>query len=111
MNEPGMQQVWEWKETELKRVLEEAEHLLWMVQLDEWPDSIRLTYGEARHAWLTVGVDLSIAKAFLIALQYPARVFYECGKEQNGKDRRWRGCRYGVHGPEYISGFGLGRHA
>lgn len=48
---------------------------------------------------------LSISKNLSTVLQFPAFVFYECGKSEKGT-YRWRGCRYGLKGPEYMCGFG-----
>jgi hypothetical protein len=48
---------------------------------------------------------LRVARNVAMALQYPVFVFYECGKREDGV-YAWRGCRYGIEGSQYLSGFG-----
>jgi hypothetical protein len=48
---------------------------------------------------------LHVARSLAMALQYPAFVIYECGRNADGT-YRWRGIRYGVEGSQYLSGFG-----
>lgn len=48
---------------------------------------------------------LNVAHSLCTVLQYPAFVFYECGKRPDGS-YAWRGCRVGPEPNEYISGFG-----
>lgn len=59
--------------------------------------------------------QLRIARSLAMCLQSPVNVFYECGMRLGDMDEsgvrapstyRWRGCRYGTEGHEYISGFG-----
>ena len=98
--------VWEWKLEAAKQALAEAEHLLWVAQLEWWPDSVQLTHAKVIASWLPVGApDLSfVAEQLIKCLQFPAHVFYECGLRKDG-GYRWRGCRYGVMGYQYLSGF------
>ena len=61
---------------------------------DDWAEAIRQ---EKAH----------VAACVLLCMrQNPVRVFYECGKQEDGT-YRFRGCRYGVQGYEYASGFSM----
>jgi len=104
---PGMEAVWEWKKEEVEKAIGEAEHLLWMVQLEHYPNSRRMTPLQARAEWSKGTERNSVVAMFQVAttLQYPVRVFYECGRVIGGL-REHRGCRYGVEAFEYMSGFG-----
>lgn len=64
-------------------------------KLDRWAYSQEVVH---RHR-------LQIANNVAAALQFPAFVFYECGKNDDGT-YRYRGCRYGVEPPDYSCGFG-----
>jgi hypothetical protein len=71
----------------LGEVIEQAKELLWLAQLEQWPDSKRLCVREALATWNRGAISY--------ALQYPAVVFYEVGT--------FRGIRYGLEPGEYIS--------
>ena len=82
--------------------------------LADWDDRARLLYSEvqarsiARVAYaegLIKDHHLNVAHNICTVLQYPAFVFYECGKRPDGS-YAWRGCRVGPEPNEYISGFG-----
>lgn len=48
-----------------------------------------------------------VASCVLLAMSNsPVRVFYECSKRKDGT-YKFRGCRYGVEGYQYMSGFSL----
>jgi hypothetical protein len=74
---------------------------LWRIQLKIWADSRRVTVSEAL-SWINVAPTLAYA------LQYPAFVIYECGKKPDGSYAH-RGIRYGIDGPDYISGLSINR--
>ena len=46
------------------------------------------------------------ACVLLVMRDNPVRVFYECGKRADGT-YKFRGCRYGVEGYQYMSGFSM----
>ena len=53
-------------------------------------------------------VALSIAVALANAVEAGTPVqFYLCGLDSKTNTYRYRGCRYGIEGSEYMSGFGF----
>jgi hypothetical protein len=73
---------------------------------DEWPADGALR-GLERYKYLNDRVTqyrMRMARGLALALQFSCFVFYECGKQSDGT-YRWRGCRYGVNGSEYLSGY------
>ena len=83
---------------------------LWEVQLDEWPDSIRLTTGQmldwAMAPWPEAGCSYSEytrgkLMSLALAIQYRRCVFYITRKKEG-----FIGCRWGVLPYHYQSGFG-----
>ena len=114
---------------------ERAQAILWAVQLEEFPDSVRVFENEV-HSWSWEEPDyeewysgrpglvdlaptqvgeawssylayfqLNIARCIAIASAETVGVFYRCGKREDGT-YSWRGYRYGVEGSQYQSGFG-----
>lgn len=74
-------------------------------------------YNAELHHYVTrrrLEYQLRIARGLAMCSQRPVNVFYECGAitdlDEHGdriiRGYRWRGCRYGTEGYEYISGFG-----
>jgi hypothetical protein len=45
-----------------------------------------------------------VARCLALCLQNEANLFYECGLKDG--EYQYRGCRYGIEGPDYMSGFG-----
>lgn len=95
-------------EAEAKEARERAIDVLWEAQLAAWPDSRRVEPNQA----LDWGRDAfpmarhSVMGGIALTVQYAVCVFYECGRQPDGT-YRWKGCRYGVEGHEYQSGFSL----
>jgi hypothetical protein len=98
------------------------------VQLYEWPDSLLLTEKEAVRRWVYDPLQdlerrrnrtpfavaeeqrqrnlIGQAQSSLVcSMQHAVRLYYECGDTRD-EQRRWRGCRYGMEGSQYLSGFG-----
>lgn len=83
---------------------------LWESQVEFFPDSIIISESEAARKWYRQEPDYGrqsiIARLLVCTMQYPVRIYYECGRNPDGT-YKWRGCRYGVNGPDYVSGFSL----
>ena len=85
-------------------------------ELAHWDGTLGKTYSEDE-AWakrndrqfyvqqIISRHQIQLANNVVTALQFPAFVFYECGKKEDGS-YKWRGCRYGTAPHEYMSGFG-----
>lgn len=83
---------------------------LWKAQLAHWPDSIELTADEMidwAYAGTTEGEQSRRFRVLALTLQCEERVFYRTCLPAPGK-RSYIGCRYGVEGSEYMSGFNDG---
>lgn len=67
-------------------------------------EEVKNAYAEERRMMFRQEMN-HIARCVLLAMSNsPVRVFYECGKNEDGT-YKFRGCRYGVQGYEYMSGF------
>lgn len=77
---------------------------LWAAQLKEWPDSIELTIRDM-YRWADKGKSVEEKllryQQLASAMQYSNYIFYATNPE-NG----YIGCRYGIKGYQYMSGFG-----
>jgi hypothetical protein len=75
---------------------------LWHAQLEFWPNSIELTPQEILH-WVFAAKSpeqrCSRALTVCMAIQHPTVLWYRT--HTYGEI----GCRYGINGPDYISGF------
>ena len=92
------------QEESWKGAMEDWQRVLWRVQLQEYPDSVRLTPSEAFRKWCgdekgNINNNHTLA-LFAMSACYEGGVFYECGE-----GRKWHGYRYGTDGHEYLSGF------
>lgn len=88
--------------------------LLWEAQIREYPHSRRLTSREVADWVFEKGLSIEQQKErayhVAVALQWDEVVWYRteradapatCVRPAGG----WMGCRYGVEGSEYLSGF------
>lgn len=76
---------------------------LWKVQLELWPGSEELSAAAMIKMAdsLTESLEFPFLRTLVLALQYPVHIFYRTKEGHIG-------CRYGVDGPDYISGFTVG---
>ncbi len=70
-----------------------------------WAGSERLIARVSYAEKLMQDYRLQITTGLCMILQYPAFVFYECGKRDDGS-YRYRGCRVGLEAHQYLGGFG-----
>lgn len=81
---------------------------LWQTQLRSWPDSVMLTPQDILH-WADAPPNpldrYTRYHQISMALQYPQHIWY-CTKKV-GSGAGHIGCRYGIKGHQYLSGFGM----
>ena len=83
--------------------IERARQDLLEVQLQEYPDSVRMTSDEVMELAYS---DPAFARhAALAMVEDPIGFFYKCGLKDGGY--RWIGYRFGLAPWEYRSNFGL----
>lgn len=82
----------------------EWECCLWATQMEEYPNSKRMSVDEVL-TWCDRPHDPTLRAnrhaAVALALQFPVVIFYGLGDTY-----KLRGFRYGTDGHEYMSGFG-----
>jgi hypothetical protein len=67
-------------------------------------EEVKNAYAEERQQLIKLEQEYVASCVLLATMQDPVRVFYECGKNEDGT-YKFRGCRVGVEGHQYMSGF------
>lgn len=80
------------------------EHAARLQRLGAKVEDVKNTFAKEHQQLIKLEQEYVTSCVLLATSNSPVRVFYECGKNKDGT-YRFRGCRYGVQGYEYMSGF------
>lgn len=89
----------------LKRIDAQCdEHAARLQKLGAKVEDVKGTFAKERQQLIKLEQEYVTSCVLLTMTQDPVRVFYECCKREDGT-YRFRGCRFGVEGSQYMSGF------